>query len=313
MSAEKRRKSRVQGGWASPSPKDVPNKQKPTEKKSSNHTPQLLVSHHDENSPSLHRGKTPLPVGPAWLGKNIDQLAAKTKFTFEEPEEEIKLKPADLVIVKPGVYDISTEPSGLSRHVLRYFPQFVELSQSESIFAALYDEIPWKQRYDIHNGVKAIQPRLTQWYSELPYTYSGLTVEANTSEWPKPLKELKQQLAEVTGIEFNSLAANLYRDGHDSIGWHSDDEPIMGKTPTIASLSFGDERVFELRKKPYPLQSGEQDYTYSQVIRLTLGSGSLLIMEGWTQTDWQHRVPKEYHDRGPRINVTFRVARPTLD
>lgn len=57
----------------------------------------------------------------------------------------------------------------------------------------------------------------------------------------------------MTGIEFNSLAANLYRDGHDSIGWHSDDEPIMGKTPVIASLSFGDERVFELRKKPLPV------------------------------------------------------------
>ena len=60
-------------------------------------------------------------------------------------------------------------------------------------------------------------------------------------------------MAEVTGIEFNALAANLYRDGHDSIGWHSDDEKIFGRTPIIASLSFGDERVFELRKKPPPV------------------------------------------------------------
>lgn len=60
-------------------------------------------------------------------------------------------------------------------------------------------------------------------------------------------------MADVTGVEFNSVAANLYRDGHDSIGWHSDDEPIMGKNPTIASLSFGEERIFELRKKPQPV------------------------------------------------------------
>lgn len=68
------------------------------------------------------------------------------------------------------------------------------------------------------------------------------------------LKTLQDELEEMTGIHFNSFATNLYRDGHDSIGWHSDDEPMFGKNPVIASLSFGDERMFELRKKP-PLVS----------------------------------------------------------
>ncbi|BFZ24670.1 hypothetical protein BsWGS_27709 [Bradybaena similaris] len=315
MNAEKRRKSRVQGGWAG-----AGNKQNNTNKPKQ----VVLAPHAVINRPetgTVVPGQTPasvqsnaaklsLPVAPIWTSSNGSQTSQKSQtFVFEDPEEAIQVKPADKIIGKPGTYDISTEPSGVSR--LRYFPDFIEPSRSDAIFAELLVEIPWEQRSEIHSGTRAIQPRLTAWYSELPYTYSGITVEANTSEWPKALKTLKEQLVEMTGVEFNSLAANLYRDGHDSIGWHSDDEPIMGKNPTIASLSFGEERMFELRKKPPPNDSGERDYTYSQVIKLPLRSGSLLIMEGWTQSDWQHRVPKEYHDRGARINITFRVAKPS--
>ncbi|KAI8772861.1 alpha-ketoglutarate-dependent dioxygenase alkB 3 isoform X2 [Biomphalaria glabrata] len=306
MNTGNQRRSRVQGGWAATSNGASSRlKSSATAVSSSDIACSKKGDKLPTNNAISQKEKMKAPI---WLGKNIDQVVPKSKYVFEDPEEEIKVKAEDQVILKPGVYDISTEPSGLSR--LRYFPQFIEFSRSEAIFAELYDSIEWHQRSDIHNGVHAIQPRLTQWYSDLPYTYSGITVEANTSEWPKALKELKEQLIEVTGIEFNSLAANLYRDGHDSIGWHTDDEPIMGKRPVIASLSFGEERVFELRKKPPLNESGERDYTYSQVIRIPLRSGALLIMEGCTQLDWQHRVPKEYHDRGPRINITFRVARP---
>uniref|UniRef100_A0A0B6YTA3 Alpha-ketoglutarate-dependent dioxygenase alkB homolog 3 n=1 Tax=Arion vulgaris TaxID=1028688 RepID=A0A0B6YTA3_9EUPU len=322
MNAEKRRIARVQGGWS------VAGSKQNNTHKQGNMTSASRSAVQDCESTTYHKslavsgssrpalakvrsdkGRVPMPTVPIWTGKNIDQPAqSKDKFIFEDPEEEIKVRPTDQNITKPGVYDISLEPSGVSR--LRYFPQFIDPSRSEAIFAELLDEVPWKQRYETHNGVQAIQPRLTAWFSDLPYTYAGITVEANTSEWPKVLTYLKEQLAEVTGVEFNSLAANLYRDGHDSIGWHSDDEPIMGKNPTIASLSFGEERMFELRKKPPPNESGERDYTYSQVIRIPIRSGALLIMEGWTQSDWQHRVPKEYHDRGARINITFRVAKP---
>ncbi|CAG5118041.1 unnamed protein product [Candidula unifasciata] len=315
MNAEKRRKSRVQGGWAGAGSKQN-NASKPKQS--------VLASHASSQSPvtgivtqrqvlasaQSHSVKLSESSIPQWTDNNIGQKSQNSQqLVFEDPEQEIQVKPADLTIVKSGTYDISTEPSGVSR--LRYFPDFIEPSRSEAIFAELLDEIPWKQRSEVHGGVRAVQPRLTAWYNELPYTYAGITVEANTSEWPNALKTLKDQLVEVTGIEFNSLAANLYRDGHDSIGWHSDDEPIMGKNPTIVSLSFGEEGVFELRKKPPPNESGERDYTYSQVIKIPLRSGSLLIMEGWTQSDWQHRIPNEYHDRGARINITFRVAIPS--
>ena len=61
---------------------------------------------------------------------------------------------------------------------------------------------------------------------------------------------LKDHLQDVTGLHFNSMLANLYRDNHDRMDWHSDDEPSLQKNPTIASLSLGDSRNFELRKKP---------------------------------------------------------------
>ena len=67
------------------------------------------------------------------------------------------------------------------------------------------------------------------------------------------LKKVKCRLEENTGLTFNSMLANLYRDGHDSVDWHSDNEPALGPNPTIASVSFGDIRNFELRKKPPPV------------------------------------------------------------
>ncbi len=72
-------------------------------------------------------------------------------------------------------------------------------------------------------------------------------------QWHPILVMLKDRVQEVTGLYFNSMLANLYRDGHDSVAWHSDDEPSLGTNPTIASLSFGDTRNFEMRKKPPPV------------------------------------------------------------
>lgn len=70
-----------------------------------------------------------------------------------------------------------------------------------------------------------------------------------TMQWPCTLLELKAKLEENTGLSFNSMLANLYRDGHDLVSWHADDEKSLGPNPTIVSLSFGDVRNFELRQK----------------------------------------------------------------
>ncbi|XP_041965501.1 alpha-ketoglutarate-dependent dioxygenase alkB homolog 3 isoform X4 [Alosa sapidissima] len=129
-----------------------------------------------------------------------------------------------------------------------------------------------------------------------------------TGKWHPVLSGLRSSIESHSGGSFNSLLCNMYRDGRDSIAWHSDNEPSLGARPTIASLSLGDTRVFSLRKQPPPEENG--DYTYVERLRIPLAHGSLLMMEGCTQDDWQHQVAKEYHDRGPRINLTFRTIYP---
>ncbi|KAF0040525.1 hypothetical protein F2P81_006423 [Scophthalmus maximus] len=161
--------------------------------------------------------------------------------------------------------------------------------------------------YYCNAGEAYDEPRLTCWYGELAYTYARSTMAANT-QWHPLLLPLREAVEQASSCRFNSLLCNMYRDGHDSIGWHSDDEASLGAKPTIASLSLGDTRVFNLRKQPPPEENG--DYTYVEQIRVPLSHGTLLLMEGATQDDWQHQVAKEYHDRGPRINLTFRTVYP---
>jgi alkylated DNA repair dioxygenase AlkB len=89
---------------------------------------------------------------------------------------------------------------------------------------------------------------------------------------------------------------NLYQNGNEGIGWHSDDEKSIEKNSTIASLSFGAERKFSFKHKQTKL-----------TISLVLGHGSLLIMKDVIQTNWLHSLPKSNEIIGPRINITFRT------
>lgn len=246
---------------------------------------------------------------PGFTRWGREQPSTQSQFVFTEPTEVTRKIPEPRVIDKGGVFDISVSSAGVSR--LRLFPGFVDPKESDWMFEQLQREIPWRQRTNIRRdrgqGHSYQEPRLTAWYGELPYTYSNSTMQPNP-HWHPLLTMLKDRIEEVTAYSFNSLLCNLYRNDKDSIDWHSDDEPALGKNPIIASLSFGDTRVFEMRQKPPPEEHG--DYTYVEQVRVPLDHGSLLLMEGATQKDWQHRVPKEYHDRGARVNLTFRIVYP---
>uniref|UniRef100_G1NDF7 Alpha-ketoglutarate-dependent dioxygenase alkB homolog 3 n=2 Tax=Meleagris gallopavo TaxID=9103 RepID=G1NDF7_MELGA len=189
-------------------------------------------------------------------------------------------------------------------------PGFIDSEQADWMFEQLLQDIPWGQRTHTRQEGSFEEPRLTSWYGELPYTYSRITMQPNP-HWHPVLTMLKEHIEEFTGHTFNSLLCNLYRNEKDSVDWHSDDEPSLGKNPVIASLSFGATRIFEMRKKPSPEDNG--DYTYVERLRIPLDHGTLLMMEGATQEDWQHRVPKEYHSRNARINLTFRIIYPEPD
>jgi len=164
------------------------------------------------------------------------------------------------------------------------------------LFEVLYNQPTWQQDTIKVFGKTYPQPRLTALYGNngLPYSYSNITM------YPHPLtpevEMLMQQIKSVCSAEFTSVLMNLYRDGSDSNGWHSDDEKALGNQPTIASLSLGGSRMFHLRHKH------QKKLRHS----IELTHGSLLLMSGETQHQWQHQIPKTKKEVGPRINLTFR-------
>lgn len=161
------------------------------------------------------------------------------------------------------------------------------------ILARLIAETDWRAESITLWGKQHPQPRLTAWYGEARYRYSGMTLE------PQPFTPLqlllKREVERVSGRRFNSVLLNYYRDQHDSMGFHSDDEKELGPQPAIASLSFGAPRTFILKHKRLP-----------QTLKLALGDGSLLLMAGTTQANWRHGINKERGACGPRVNLTFR-------
>ncbi len=160
-------------------------------------------------------------------------------------------------------------------------------------FDELRHGIHWQQRKLTIAGRRINQPRLTAWYGDKAYRYSGL--DNHPQAWNPLLSAIRGEIQALLGVEFNSVLLNLYRDGQDSISPHSDDERELGEEPIIASLSFGAPRVFTFQPR-------RGDYPDHHV---DLIDGSLLVMSGSTQKNWRHGIAK-VKSAGPRINLTFR-------
>jgi len=116
--------------------------------------------------------------------------------------------------------------------------------------------------------------------------------------------QLKERIEQTSGHRFNSVLLNYYENGQAGMGWHSDDEPELGGSPTIASLSLGEVRRFDLRKKQSSVSKANG--VKAETKQLLLESGSLLIMKGAMQRYWQHSVAKSRNVEQARINLTFR-------
>ena len=176
-----------------------------------------------------------------------------------------------------------------------YKPLFLAATEANRLLTTLWDQLDWKQYEITLFGRRVAQPRLSAWYgaAEARYRYSGLQLEP--LPWHPLLLGLKNKLEDHFRQEFNSVLANAYRDGKDSMGWHSDDEPELGAKPLVASLSLGSERRFLVRKKGDSRSSG-----------LALEHGSLLLMKQGCQEIYQHSLPKTRQQSGLRINLTFR-------
>ena len=186
------------------------------------------------------------------------------------------------------------------------WPQWLPGDEAESTFTALHAIIPWETHRLRLFGREVDAPRLSCWIGDphTSYVYSGTRFEP--SPWPPLLSSLRERLQQTCDARFNSVLANLYRDGRDSMGWHSDDEPELGTHPLIASLSLGAERRFRLRRRlPRTVKPSPAD-----TVNLLLPPGSVLRMAGATQRLYRHDLPKTRATVGPRINLTFRWIEP---
>lgn len=179
-----------------------------------------------------------------------------------------------------------------------YLPDFFSKSESDLFLKSLNEKIIWKQESMNMYGKKINFPRLTAWYGEndKPYSFSGITLQPHP--WNSEILEIKNRIQPQSKVVFNSVLLNRYRDGNDSISWHTDAEPELGRNPVIASVNFGETRKFQLRH-----------IKTKQKLEIELTHGSLLIMQGELQHFWQHQVPKTSKIIGERINLTFRVIK----
>lgn len=180
----------------------------------------------------------------------------------------------------------------------RLTPSFVPGEAADRFLASLLDEVPWSTHDLILFGKKMTEPRMSAWVADtgVSYTYSG--TRRSPEPWTPTLIDLRKRCEDAAHAQFNSVLANLYRNGDDSMGWHADDEPELGPEPVIASLSFGDERRFDFRHR----ESGE-------VVSVALPHGSLLVMSGVSQACWKHRIARTRSSRTARVNLTFRLVR----
>jgi alkylated DNA repair dioxygenase AlkB len=171
------------------------------------------------------------------------------------------------------------------------------IAAPDRILERLLAEVDWRQDTARIVGRDVPLPRLTAWYGDAGYCYSG--IDNPPRPWLPLLLDLKAEAEALAGAPFNSVLANLYRDGRDSMGWHSDDERSLGPDPVIASLSFGAVRRFRLKHK-----------STQESIALDLSPGSCLVMAGALQHHWRHALPKTAKPVGPRVNLTYRLIRP---
>jgi len=180
-----------------------------------------------------------------------------------------------------------------------YYPGFLGLETSITLFKELEINTPWKEDDIRVYGKVFKQPRLTAFFANNEKSYGYSNISMIPHKFTPILNSLKQKIETATKTTFTSCLLNLYRDGHDSNGWHADDEKELGINPVIASVSLGAERIFHLKHKNNKALKH----------KLILQNGSLLMMKGATQHHWLHQIPKTKKPIGKRINLTFRFLK----
>ena len=177
-----------------------------------------------------------------------------------------------------------------------YTDSLIPAEKSEFFLLQLSKNIQWKNDESVIFGKHYITRRKTAWYGDRPFNYTYSKIKRTALPWTDELLEIKHIVENNESTKFNSCLLNLYHDGDDGMGWHSDNEKELKKNSVIASVSLGAERKFSFKHKKN-----------KENIDLILGNGSLLVMKEQIQTHWMHQLPKSKKISEPRINLTFRT------
>lgn len=183
------------------------------------------------------------------------------------------------------------QSKGLPKEMLEYMPGLFSKEEGDYLLEKFIREAPWKQRVQKMWDKEVLTPRLTAWY--------GDRLEEDPIPWTPELLMIKAKVEPLAGVTFNSVLLNYYRDGNDSVAWHSDKENVLGKRPVIASVSFGQVRSFDIRSKA--------DHKEQYSVRLE--HGSFLLMKAGLQEAFEHRIAKSTKPMKARVNLTFRVVK----
>jgi alkylated DNA repair dioxygenase AlkB len=180
---------------------------------------------------------------------------------------------------------------------LDFYPSAFSTAEADQHFELLRRDTPWRHDQILIHGKRIPLPRLQAWYADadVPLIYSGMRIAplAITT----PLDAIRKRVLDLTGLSFNGVLVTLYRDGNDSVGWHSDDEAEFGPDPVIGSVSFGHARDFILKHR-YRADLAP--------VKCPLTHGSVLLMGPGSQTRWAHQLPKRKRITEARINLTLR-------
>ena len=179
---------------------------------------------------------------------------------------------------------------------LLFYPDWLTPKAADSLMKSLRENIPWECHRIKIFGREVDSPRLSCWMGDpgASYVYSQTRFEPHP--WLPELQNLRERLQSEFECKFNSVLANLYRNSQDSMGWHSDDEPELGRQPVIASISLGATRRFSFKAKTEK----------SKAVHMELPHGSLLLMRGDTQKNYRHALAKTAKPVGERLNLTYR-------
>ncbi|QIK65993.1 alpha-ketoglutarate-dependent dioxygenase AlkB [Nocardioides sp. HDW12B] len=163
------------------------------------------------------------------------------------------------------------------------------LTGADRLFDELLQDAGWEQRRSWVYGERTVEPRLTAEHHDLTTA-------------PETLQDAARALSAHYGVTYDRLWLNLYRDHHDSTGWHGDGASTRRRECVVPVLSLGAARRFLIRPT-----AGGRSSSFRPL------AGDLVVMGGRCQTDWRHSVPKQTAPSGPRISVNFAAtsqARP---